>query len=237
MEQAYAHVRREALRQAVMTDNSNELSGAVLASKGLKLQSSKIFSQSKHKEPSNGTKCSHCGGNKHTSETCFKLHGYPDWWTDFQARKRRDTTGSNPSKAAVATAEPHLSLIPKSSSHTTEGNVLICSNHDDDSNAWILDSGATDHMTFDAADFSKRSTPRRSSIANANGGLSAVTGAGTVMLSPSLLLSNTLVVPSLSHKLFVSESSYKGLELCCANLSIFLFSSGYSHEGDHWAWY
>lgn len=61
MEQAYAHVRREALRQAVMTDNSNELSGAVLASKGLKLQSSKIFSQSKHKEPSNGTKCSHCG--------------------------------------------------------------------------------------------------------------------------------------------------------------------------------
>lgn len=61
VEQAYAHVRREALRQAVMTDNSNELSGAVLASKGLKLQSSKIFSQSKHKEPSNGTKCSHCG--------------------------------------------------------------------------------------------------------------------------------------------------------------------------------
>lgn len=125
VEQAYAHVRREALRQAVMTDNSNELSGAVLASKGLKLQSSKIFSQSKHKEPSNGTKCSHCGGNKHTSETCFKLHGYPDWWIDFQARKRRDTTESNPGKAAVATVEPHLSLIPKSSSHTTEGNVLI----------------------------------------------------------------------------------------------------------------
>ncbi|KAI5412564.1 hypothetical protein KIW84_057288 [Lathyrus oleraceus] len=97
VEQAYAHVRREALRQAVMTDNSNELSGAVLASKGLKLHSSKILSQSKHKEPSNG-KCSHCGGNKHTSETCFKLHGYPDWWTDFQARKRRDTTDSNPGK-------------------------------------------------------------------------------------------------------------------------------------------
>ncbi|KAI5409079.1 hypothetical protein KIW84_054770 [Lathyrus oleraceus] len=56
-------------------------------------------------------------------------------------------------------------------------------------------------MTFDAADFSERSTHRRSSIANANGGLSAVTGAGTVMLSPALSLSNTLLVPSLSHKL------------------------------------
>ncbi|KAI5447698.1 hypothetical protein KIW84_015234 [Lathyrus oleraceus] len=56
-------------------------------------------------------------------------------------------------------------------------------------------------MTFDAADFSERSTPRRSSIANVNGGLSAVTGDGTVMLSPALSLSNTLLVPSLSHKL------------------------------------
>ncbi|XP_058739097.1 uncharacterized protein LOC131611000 [Vicia villosa] len=131
VEQAYAQVRREALRQAVMTDNSNELSGAVLASKGLKLQSSKIFSQPKHKEASDGTKCSHCGGNKHTRDTCFKLNGYPDWWTDFQARKRRDTTDSNPGKAAVATAEPHLSLIPKSSSHSTEGY-----SHEGDHWAW-----------------------------------------------------------------------------------------------------
>ncbi|KAI5390562.1 hypothetical protein KIW84_075750 [Lathyrus oleraceus] len=208
VEQAYAHVRMETLRQEVMTDNSNELSGAVLASKGLKLHSSKILSQSKHKKPSNGTKCSHCRGNKHTSETCFKLHGYPDWWTDFQARKRRDTTDRNPRKDAVASVEPHLSLIPKSSSHTTEGNVLIFSNHDDDSNAWILDSGATNHMTFDAADFSERSTPRRSSIANVNGGLSAVTGVGTVMLSPTLSLSNTLLVPSLSHKLLSTLSTF-----------------------------
>lgn len=222
VEQAYAHVRREALRQAVMTDNSNELSGAVLASKGLKLHSSKILSQSKHKEPSNG-KCSHCGGNKHTSETCFKLHGYPDWWTDFQARKRRDTTDSNPGKAAVATVEPHLSLIPKSSSHTTKGNVLICSNHDDDSNAWILDSGATDHMTFDAADFSERSIPRRSSIANANGGLSAVTGTGTVMLSPALSLSNTLLVPSLSHKLLSVSQVTKALNCVVLIYPFFCF--------------
>ncbi|KAI5445764.1 hypothetical protein KIW84_013844 [Lathyrus oleraceus] len=56
-------------------------------------------------------------------------------------------------------------------------------------------------MTFNAADFSERSTPRRSSIANANGGLSPVTGAGTVMLSPALSLSNTLLVPSLPHEL------------------------------------
>ncbi|KAI5405252.1 hypothetical protein KIW84_052147 [Lathyrus oleraceus] len=117
VEQAYAQVMRRALLQVVMTDNYNELSGAILASKGMKLQSSKIFSQSKHKESCDGTKCSYCG---------------------------------------VAIAEPHLSLIPKSSSHTTKGSVIICSDHDDDSNAWILNSGATDHMAFDVADSSKR---------------------------------------------------------------------------------
>jgi len=208
VEQAYAHVRRECLRQAVMTDNSNEISKAVLTSKSLKLQSSKPSSQSKHRDSSDGTKCSHCGGTKHTRETCFKLHGYPDWWTDFQARKRRDTSDndSNPGKVALATTESHLSLISASSSHPTEGNALTCSNHDVDCNAWVLDSGATDHMTFDVADFSEHSTPRRSSIANANGGLSSATGAETVMLSPAILLSHTLLVPSLSHKLlYVSQ--------------------------------
>ena len=30
-----------------------------------------------------GLKCSHCGGSKHTKDTCFKLHGYLDWWAEF----------------------------------------------------------------------------------------------------------------------------------------------------------
>jgi hypothetical protein len=56
-------------------------------------------------------------------------------------------------------------------------------------------------MTFDANDFSTTSQPWRTCIAIANGVLSQVTGAGTVELSPSLSLSHTLLVPSLSHKL------------------------------------
>ncbi|GMY33126.1 retrovirus-related pol polyprotein from transposon RE2 [Fagus crenata] len=56
-------------------------------------------------------------------------------------------------------------------------------------------------MTFDPADLSHYSSPRRTSIANANGVVSPVTGAGSVTLSPSLQLFNTLLVPSLSHKL------------------------------------
>ncbi|CAL8083793.1 unnamed protein product [Prunus armeniaca] len=70
-----------------------------------------------------------------------------------------------------------------------------------DSRSWIIDSGATDHMTFEPDDFLNTTQPRRTCIANANGVTYPVTGAGTVALSSSLTLSNTLLVPSLSTKL------------------------------------
>jgi hypothetical protein len=61
-------------------------------------------------------------------------------------------------------------------------------------------------MTFEATDFVEISQPRRTCIANTNGVLSPVTGAGTVNLSPTLSLTHCLLVPSLSHKLlFVSQ--------------------------------
>ncbi|CAL2278311.1 unnamed protein product [Prunus armeniaca] len=66
---------------------------------------------------------------------------------------------------------------------------------------WIIDSGGTDHMTFDPHDFLNTTQPRQTCIANVNGVTYPVTGAGTVELSFSLSLSNTLLVPSLSNKL------------------------------------
>lgn len=222
VEQAYAHVRREALRQVVMNTGDHELTpGAVLASRGLKLGPSAPSgsasshtgkSSSKIRNSSDGLKCSHCGSTKHIRENCFQLHGYPDWWHELQARKKRDAASTTESKgkAAVAAAEPYLSLIPPTASSQRDlsqadlgnfGHALISHRHDVNRGAWLLDSGATDHMTFDHTDFSHRSPPRRTSIANANGVVSPVIGAGSVTLSPSLHLHNTLLVPSLSHKL------------------------------------
>ena len=90
-----------------------------------------------------------------------------------------------------------LSLLDSGNSRAD----LFSSHPEADSSTWILDFGATNHMTFDANDFSHTFPPRCTSIVNANGVVSSVTGAGTVTLSPSLTLSNTLLVPSLSHKL------------------------------------
>jgi hypothetical protein len=78
VEQAYAHVRREDIRQASkITGGADNSSGVVMASKS--------------KAPSEeGGGCTHCGKLKHTREICFK------------AKKQREaTTSGGPGRAAL----------------------------------------------------------------------------------------------------------------------------------------
>ena len=69
-------------------------------------------------------------------------------------------------------------------------------------------------MTFDPDDFLNTTQPRRTCIANVNGVTYLVTGGGTVALSSSLTLSNTLLVPSLSTKLLSVSQLTEQLNCC-----------------------
>ncbi|CAL2234620.1 unnamed protein product [Prunus armeniaca] len=94
--------------------------------------------------PTHGPDCAYCGDPRHTRETCFKLHGYPGWWATFKYRRQCNTTNNGTGYGF----------------HTS--NKI-------DSKSWIIDSGTTDHMTFDPDDFLNTTQPRRICIANANG--------------------------------------------------------------------
>ena len=185
---------------------------------------------SKSQLQSEGGGCTHCGNSKHTRETCFKLHGYPEWWDDLKARKQRENTANGGSgRVALVNSEPKLSFMsqvePSSASPLVDGSTTLSdsgkygyalfNSNQSDYHGWIIDSGATDHMTFDYKDFVHFTQPKRTSIANANGVTYPVTGAGTVALSPSLSLSNTLLVPSLSNKLMSVGQATEELN-CCA---------------------
>ncbi|KAL6346427.1 hypothetical protein AAG906_033223 [Vitis piasezkii] len=166
--------------QAVMLTGT-DTTGAVMASKGVKIGQQQPPSLQLSKNGSTDM--------KHTRETCFKLHGYPDWWNEYKARKNRDVASNEGlGRAALVTAAPQLSFTSQIESSSDEthlndqgncGYALLSSIQNGD-NGWIIDSGVIDHMTFNSDDFIEVTQPRRTNIANANGVTYPVIGARTV---------------------------------------------------------
>jgi len=77
----------------------------------------------KLKDPSNGGKCTYCGNARYTSNTYFKLHGYPEWWHELQVKKKEDTTTleNDTGKATVVTVESQLLLV----SECSQSNIKL----------------------------------------------------------------------------------------------------------------
>ena len=70
-------------------------------------------------------------------------------------------------------------------------------NHTQNS-TWIIDTGATDHMTNSTSHLTSIRSTTQQNILTANGGIAPVTHEGSVSNSNSLNLDTVLVVPSLS---------------------------------------
>ena len=68
-------------------------------------------------------------------------------------------------------------------------------------NEWIIDSGATDHMTFDSRQVSPLKSSSQNSISTTNGTLILIIGEGSLSLTNNLNLDSVLVVPSLNYNL------------------------------------
>lgn len=68
-------------------------------------------------------------------------------------------------------------------------------------NSWIIDTGATDHMTNDSSKLASMNPPKQTSIHTAIGGVATVTGEDPTKVSSPIDLDTFLVVPSLSSNL------------------------------------
>lgn len=79
-------------------------------------------------------------------------------------------------------------------------SLTVCGNIP--KNAWILDSGATNHMTFDSTLLCSYTTPSSIPyITVADGSHACVVGTGNIDLQPPFQLQSVLHVPTLSHNL------------------------------------
>ncbi|KAI5339964.1 hypothetical protein L3X38_019238 [Prunus dulcis] len=99
-------------------------------------------------------------------------------------------------KYAVNPADP--ATLTHTSIATTKGSTFHKSSQ---KSAWIIDSSATDHMTFDPSQLISCKSSPLSAVSNANGTSSPVVGDGSLSLSTSLHLDSVLLVPSLDHNL------------------------------------
>ncbi|PRQ16268.1 hypothetical protein RchiOBHm_Chr7g0182361 [Rosa chinensis] len=100
---------------------------------------------------------------------------------------------------------------------TTSGTPcsLLSSNSDFNwKDMWIIDSGATDHMTNNPSNIHHLTPVRRSGVTNANGDSYPITGAGSVTLTKSITLDTVLLVPSLSHNLLSVKQITKQFYCC-----------------------
>ncbi|KAG8645602.1 hypothetical protein MANES_10G077024v8 [Manihot esculenta] len=166
--------------------------------------------------------CDFCQTSGHLKEKCFKLHGYPELFSDF--KKQKYGAKSNNTVAFNTIAESPLDTETTNTSHSVTDNMTysisrivqfeilkalkgksIQSSVEEAATAHhassftgiasIVDSGAIDHVSGDLALFysiSKLKTPRH--VRLPDGRTKLVTHIGTIQLSPRITLFNTLYI-------------------------------------------
>jgi transposase InsO family protein len=179
VQSVYATVCAEANRQEAML-GSEPTEGSVFSVK---------------KYPKKGVrKCTHCNGDNHVVEACFKLHGYPDW------HPKGKSNSSNKAENMKSHNSTAAGFVTKSGISNSALNLSVVTRGRD----WIIDTGATDHMTCERHVFTNfffGGSNSKTIIINANGVPSPIEGVGTVSLSPSLSISDVLFVPTLNCNL------------------------------------
>lgn len=106
--------------------------------------------------------CTRCHKSGHTIDGCFDIIGYPDWWIEKYGKTKSGKTKTQPCAAATTsdptihsfTKEEHAQLlqiikamgktiqVPKSPVANMTGKI-------DSHNSWVIDSGASEHITYD----------------------------------------------------------------------------------------
>ena len=79
--------------------------------------------------------------------------------------------------------------------------------------AWIIDSSAIDHMTFDSRQVSPLRPSSQKIVSTANGNTTPIIGEGSLTLTDTLNLDSVLVAPSLYYNL-LSDSQITATLSC-----------------------
>ncbi|RVW84214.1 Retrovirus-related Pol polyprotein from transposon TNT 1-94 [Vitis vinifera] len=154
--------------------------------------------------------CDYCKKPGHYKETCWKLHGKP---ADWKPKPRFDRDGrahvaANSESTSVPEPSPfnkeQMEMLQKLLSQVGSGSttgVAFTANRGG-MRPWIVDTGASDHMTGDAAILQNyKPSNGHSSVHIADGSKSKIAGTGSIKLTKDLYLDSVLHVPNLDCNL------------------------------------
>lgn len=84
---AFSMVQRVEKQRSVQVDLVSNTEGNVLMVKGTQYSNTKGGNNSKKNQRKEDKVCEHCKATGHEKDTCFKLHGYPDWYKQLKKNK------------------------------------------------------------------------------------------------------------------------------------------------------
>jgi Reverse transcriptase (RNA-dependent DNA polymerase) len=219
----YSLVLQEERQRAVCMPTVQPLESAALAA-GSERQPNNTFGRGRGRGSNKGGRtqdrphCDYCGMIGHTQEKCYKLHGYPD------KPKEKPTAHNAVVPAATSSSMPNFSLTAsqyqqlmsllgtKNAQAAVNFAGMTQTNHC--TGTWIIDSGASDHMTPIAQKICQKECSNHH-INMPNGTSVHASQLGKAKLGPNLELTNVLHVPSFSQNL-LSVSKLTKANNCAA---------------------
>ena len=213
--EAFSEVRREESRRKIMLRTPNSVpysESSAMAARG-----------NQPRPPQKKTRpwCDHCKRPGHTKETCWIIHGKPSETKLFKGKEGRGNTTFNNQEVEVYSnsslfSKEQMEALQKLFQQTMltaekggtvvvaqRGNYLHALNTSKEkTKSWIVDSGASDHMTGDFTLFNSYSPcPYNYNVRIADGTHSKVMGKGSIIISPNITLDSVLYVPKLDCNL------------------------------------
>ena len=122
--------------------------------------------------------------------------GYTNWWDHNRDQQKKDSKKTL--TAAVAKIKTEDNVAKKASGFvaaTDYGGKVLNTSTPIINSAWIIDSGATNHMTFDSRQVSTLRPSLQKIVSTANGNTTPVIGKGSLTLTDTLNLDSVLIVP------------------------------------------